>query len=149
MSEHFVTPDRQVAFGGRTFTLKGTFAVLRDMQHAFKQDLILLQSRVIDMRQDEIARLIAIAGGGNEEEIGQLVVDELDVTGTDYLMLKAELLAWLAVAMTPKRDREKKAQAMAELIERLRTSRGVSGGSSPSASSAGRRKRSGKVPSGT
>ncbi|MCE9566371.1 MAG: hypothetical protein K8U57_30475 [Planctomycetes bacterium] len=144
-----VTPDRTIAIGPRSLVLSGNFGTLKTIQHAFAQDLIPLQARIFEMRQDEIARLVALASGTDEAEVGQLLLDELDVTSTDYLMLKAELMAWLAVAMTPKRDREKKVQATAEMLARLRGSRGGSTASSASASSAGPRRRSGKRPSGT
>lgn len=151
MTDHLVTPDREITIGETSFTLRGSFEALRAVQHGFAQDVMLVQARVIDMRVDEVARLIALASGAKEEGVGQLLLDEVDVTSTDYLILKAELMSWLAIAMTPKRDREKKARAMAELLEGLRNpaSRGGSTGSSASASSAGPRRRSGKAPSGT
>ncbi len=148
MLDSFVSPERRITIAGNPFTLDGSFKTLRSVQHAFNQDILFVQARVLDMRQDEIARLLSIATGKDEEEVGQLLFDELDVAGVDYQFLKAELLAWLAVAMTPKKDREKKSQQMAGVIANLTVSPGRSTNSSVSERSAGTRKRSGKATSG-
>jgi len=142
-----VSPERQIKIGDKPYSLDSNFKTLRAIQHAFNQDILQVQIRILDMRQDEIARLIALGSGGNEEEIGQALFDEFDITSTEYQFLKAELLAWLAVAMTPKRDREKKSQQMAELIADLH-SPGPSTKSSASVSFDGPPETSGKATSG-
>lgn len=138
MSDALVSPDRDITIGKLSFTLSGSFQTLKALQHAFRMDLLPLQASILHMRQDEIAGLVAIASGKPElqDEIGQAILDELDVSGADYRMLKAELLAWLAVAMTPKRDREKKARDMARVIGSLKkpASRGKTTRGSASAS---------------
>lgn len=148
MTDHLVSPDRQVTIGKQTYTLDGSFKTLKAIQHAFGKDILFVQAGVLDMRQDEIARLVALASGAPEDEIGQGILDEYDVTGADYQHLKMELLAWLAVAMSPKRDREKKRQAMQEVIDRLTASRGGSTSGSASDASAGPPTPSGEATSG-
>jgi hypothetical protein len=150
VSDAQISPERQIAVGGQALTLDGSFRTLKAVQHGFGQDLLRVQARVLDMRQDEVARLLALASGLDEDAAGQMILDEVDVAGAAYQMLKAELMAWLAVAMTPRADREKKARALDALIDKLRSpaSRGGSTSSSASAPSAGPRPRSGKATSG-
>lgn len=149
MSDNLVSPEQQLVIGDQTYVLDGTFQTLKAIQHAFGQDILVVQARILDMRQDEITRLIAAASGKDEDVIGQAILDQMDLAGTDYMLLKGGLLTWLALAMTPRRDREKKALALAETLERFKASRGETTRSSASASSGGTRRRSGKAPSGT
>lgn len=149
MTDHLVSPDHRLSIGGREFILSGSFATLKAVQHAFGQDIMLVQARVLDMTVVETALLLSAATGLSHDDTGQLILDELDVAGVDYQKLKAELMAWLAVAMTPRRDREKKALALKSVLEKAEAaSRGPSTRNSASAASAGPRKRSGKAPSG-
>lgn len=146
-----VSPDYPITLAGKSFTLDGSFATLRSVQQAFRRDLIDVQASVLDMRQDEIAQLLAAATGGSADEYGALLLDEIGVTSPAYQMVKAHLMAWLAIAMSPKADREAARARMGELIGRLAgppASPGPSTRSSPSASSAGRRTRSGGATSG-
>ncbi len=148
MSEHFVSPDREITLGDLTIRLDGSFAALRAIQQGFGKDILVVQASVLDMRQDEIARLISLATGLDELLLGQAVLDNFDIADRDYQRLKAELMAWLAVAMTPKRDRKKKAEASQAIIDRLSDSPGPSTSSSASAPSTGPRKPSGRATSG-
>jgi len=146
-----VSPNYPLTLAGRFLTLDGSFATLRAVQQAFRRDLIDVQAAVLDLRQDEIALLLALATGGTADECGALLLDEVGVTSPAYQMVKAHLMAWLAVAMSPKADREAKRKSMGELIGRLENppaSPGPSTRRSPSASSAGRRTRSGAATSG-
>lgn len=124
MTDHIVSPDRDIKLGELSLTLSGSFAALRAIQQGFGKDILLVQTSILDMRQDEIARLIALASGGNEEQIGQSLLDELGLAEMQYVQLKYELLTWLAIAMTPKRERKKKAEAMQQIINDLTASLG-------------------------
>jgi hypothetical protein len=130
VTDYFVSPDRDIQLGDLTIRLDGSFAALRAIQQGFGKDILLVQASILDMRQDEIARLIALATGLDELLLGQAILDNYDVTGRDYQRLKAELMAWLAVAMTPKRDRKKKAEANQAIIDGLNASLGQSTSSS-------------------
>jgi hypothetical protein len=119
MTDHLVSPDYTLPLGTITYTLDPSFKTLKAVQHAFQQDLLPLQARVLDMRQDEIAKLIAIGSGQPEDEIGQAVLDEVGLTEAGYELLKAHLMSWLYIAMAPKVERQKKAKQMGELIGKL------------------------------
>lgn len=152
MTEHLVSPDYSFALAGREFALDGSFTTLKAVQHAFKEDLLAVQARVLEMRQDEIALLLATACGAKEQDTGAWLLDEVGVTGPEYQLLRGHLMAWLLVAMTPKREREGQKQKMGELIgklEQLPASLGESTRNSPSESSAGTRTRSGRATSGS
>jgi hypothetical protein len=148
VSDFFVSPDREIPLAQIRITLNGSFATLRAIQQAFGKDILNVQAGLLDMRQDEIARLISLATGLDELLVGQTILDHYDIAGRDYRQLKAELMAWLAVAMTPKRDRKKKAEESQAIIDSLSDSPGPSTSSSASAPSTGRRKRSGRATSG-
>lgn len=149
MTDHLVSPERAVTIGGKTYPLDCSFRTLKAIQHAFEKDILDVLTGVKDMRFDEHARLIQIGigeGGPTLEEIEQAIVDDIGIAAVRW-----EVQAWLAIAVTPKRDREKKAKEVTELLERLRgsvASLGETTSSSPSASSAGSPKRSGKATSG-
>jgi hypothetical protein len=119
MTDHLVSPDYTLPLGSKSYPLDSSFQTLKAIQHAFQQDLLPIQARVLDMRQDEIAKLIAIGSGQPEIEIGQAVLDEVGLTEAGYQLLKAHLMAWLYIAMAPKADREKKRKEMGELIGKL------------------------------
>ncbi|MBP3958337.1 hypothetical protein J8F10_24070 [Gemmata sp. G18] len=152
MTEHLVSPDYSFTLADRSFTLDGSFATLKAVQHAFKEDLLAVQARVLEMRQDEIALLLATGCGEKEQDTGAWLLDEVGVTGTEYQLLRGHLMAWLLVAMTPKRERAERKKTMGELIGRLTAPSGSSGTStrnSHSASSAGPRPRFGRATSGS
>lgn len=124
MTDHFVSPDREITLGDLTIKLDGSFAALRAIQQGFGKDILVVQASVLDMRQDEIAKLVSLATGLDELHLGQAILDNYDIAGRDYQRLKAELMVWLAVAMTPKRDRKKKAEASQAILDGLSASPG-------------------------
>ncbi|CAN5263653.1 hypothetical protein BH10PLA2_BH10PLA2_00680 [soil metagenome] len=147
-----VSPSASVTIADKQYTLDPSFATLRSIQQAFNLDIVAVQASILDMRQDEVAKLISLGSNANETEIGQAIFDELDVAGTDYFMLKAALLKWLAIAMTPKRDREKKSQQIIAIIDRLKAnipSPGETTSDSLSAPSDGSPANSGEATSGS
>lgn len=148
MTDHLVSPDREIKLGELTLTLSGSFATLRAIQQAFGKDILHLQASVLDMRQDEIAKLISLASGEKEEAIGQTLLDEYGVDSVEYVSVKYELLSWLAVAMTPKRDRKKKSEALAEIVTNLKASLGRNTSDSASESSNGPQPPFGEATSG-
>lgn len=150
MTDALVSPSRTIAIGGAEYRLDGSFATLRAVQEGFNRDLYEILISVMDMRLDEIARLIAIGSGraAESDAIGQAIVDEAGL-GTAYIVLKMEVQAWLTVAVTPKSAREKKSEEMTGIVVSARASLGRNTSGSPSASSPrGGRGRSGKATSG-
>jgi hypothetical protein len=111
-----VSPSRTIPVGGRQYVLDGSFATLRAVQEAFQEDVVHLLLRLMDMRLDEVAKVIAVAHAATrhapspptEDEIGQAILDDLGPMTAAYGALKSELFAWLNVAISPKADREKK-----------------------------------------
>ena len=155
MSDAAVSPERTVTLAGKEFVLKGNFGVLKAIQHVFREDILQVQARVPDMRQDEIVQLLAVGLKASDIEIAEDAISEavieIDISSVEYRFLKFQLTGWLAIAISPKSLREKKAKALdallAELTARL-ASRGTTTNNSVSASSAGGRKRSGKATPG-
>jgi hypothetical protein len=154
MTDALVSPSRTVRIAGRDYRLDGSFATLRAVQEHFKRDVVIVWAGILDMRLDEVAALIAIGAGGKADEIGQAVVDSMDVfdlrASADYYLLKSELVAWLAVAAAPKADREKKSAEFEAMLERQKSgSPGPNTSGSPSASSDGSPGNSGAATSGS
>jgi hypothetical protein len=123
-----VSPDRRVTVAGKEYTLDGSFRTLKAIQHGFGKEIIGLWGTITAMAFDDLARLIAlgIEGSGGKapapEVIEQEIVEEIGIDDT-----RALLVEWLLIAMSPKRDREKKARLMAEVRERSnKASRGPS-----------------------
>ena len=77
MTDALVSPSRTVSVGPRQYTLSGSFATLRAVQEAFNQDVVRLLFRVMDMRLDEVARLVSIGSGAPADEIGQATAIEM------------------------------------------------------------------------
>ena len=111
-----VTPSRAISIGAKDYLLDGSFATLRAIQETLRLDVVQILINVMDMRLDEIARLIAIGSGGNADEIGQAIVDATGAITPEYALLKTNLVAWLNIAITPKADREKKRAEMEAII---------------------------------
>lgn len=128
MAETVLSPEIQtVSIGTTSFTLNGAFATLKALQLAFAKDIVQLQGGVLEMRQDELSKLIAVAAVASGEQttvddIGALMLDQIDITGTEYFLLKAAIMTWLAVSIAPKADREKKALEMVSRLKMLQTS---------------------------
>lgn len=146
-----VSPSRTVSVGGTPYTLDGSFATLRAVQEAFKQDVIAVLMSILHFRSDEVARLIAIGSGRPEkaDAIGQEMLDAVGANTPAYYLLKNELFAWLNVAMSPKAEREKKSAEMADMIATARARfPGPTTSGSPSAPSGGSPPSSGAVTPG-
>src|SRR5690242_19828139 len=114
-----LTPSRTVTVAGKQYTLDGSFATLRAVQEAFQKDVVQLLIGVMDMRLDEIARLVAVGSGQPQaaDAIGQSILDDMGTMTPEYVLLKTELTAWLYVAVSPQKDREKKSEQMQALID--------------------------------
>lgn len=118
MTDHLVSPEYTLPLGSKVYALDSSFKTLKAVQHTFAEDLLVIQARVLDMRQDEITKLVAIGTGRPEDDIGQAVLD-IGLMGVEYQLLKARLAAWLHIAMSPKPDREAMARSMGEIIGKL------------------------------
>lgn len=121
MSSPLHFPDQPISVGKAEYTLKGTFRTLASLEQAFSEDVIRLQSRVLDMRLDEFARLLAVAitasgGKATEDEIGQALLDEVGITTPAYAILRVTVLSWLRVALTDPEGREKKLAELGEML---------------------------------
>lgn len=156
MTDNLVTPERTVTVGDKQFKLDPSFATLKALQHGLGRELVRLLISLPDLSVDQIALFIATASGDPKkaDEIAQTIIDEWGLFGVEYSALKAELTGWLDMAIAPKRDREKKAEAIDEMIRLVREERakrdslGANTSGSASASSGGRRKPSGAATSG-
>lgn len=151
MTDAQVSPSRTVKIGKDSHKLDGAFATLRAIQEHFGQDIVEIVTRIMEMRLDETAALIAIGVGRPHETdaIGQAIVDELGLS-TAYILLKTQLYAWLMVALAPKADREKKVQQVEEIIAKARAvSPGATTSASPSDPSDGSPASSGAPTSGS
>lgn len=150
MTDALVSPSRTVTIGAKDYRLDGSFATLRAVQEYFRKDVVQLLVRMMDMRLDEVASLVAIASGNPDkpDEIGQLIVDELGTMTAAYGTLKTELFAWLNIAVSPKAEREKKSAEMTAILASRSPSPGPTTSGSPSDPSAGSPPNSGEVTSG-
>lgn len=122
MTDHLIDPSRPVTIAGKAYTLDGSFKTLKAIQAAFEKDVVDVQVEAFrGMRFDDMAKLIhvGIEGSGEKpparEDIEHEVVEEIGITETRYLLTE-----WLLVALTPKRDREKKAREVADAIARMK-----------------------------
>jgi len=143
-----ISPSRTITIGDKQYVLDGSFGTLRTVQESFKRDVVDLVIGVMDMRLDEVAKLIAHASNSIQDEIGQAILDNLG-QGNAYVLLKTELYAWLMVALAPKAEREKKSVQMDEIVQKARAAfHGQTTNASPSDASAGSPANSGEATSG-
>ena len=143
-----VSPSRTITIAGKGYVLDGSFGTLRAVQEAFQNDIVQVLLGVMDMRLDQVARLMAIGSGSDAEQIGQAILDDAGAMSQQYAILKTELVAWLNVAVSPKADREKKRAEMDALIQKQSASLGPTINVSPSAPSDGSQASSGEATSG-
>ena len=121
MTDHLVSPDAMMSIAGKEYCLDGSFSTLKALQHAFGKDIVDVQSSIHLMRLDEFAKLLCIlveCSGHRADEgvIGAWLVDEVGIVSYEQDGLRLRIMGFLAVAMTPNREREKKRSEMANLI---------------------------------
>lgn len=124
-----VSPDALMTLAGKEYCLNGSFNTLKELQAAFGKDIVPLQSAVHTMRLDEFAKLLAVlircsGQDADEVKLGEWLVDEVGIVGQEQQLLRLRVMAFLAVAMTPNRDRQKKRADMAKVIEEATPSHG-------------------------
>ena len=146
--DNSLTPSRTIRLADKDYHLDGSFGGLRRVQEAFNRDIVLILCDIMDMRSDDVAELISLASGGDIDVIGTAILD-MGIMGNDYVVLKTELLAWLNIAVSPKKDREKKSAEMSELILKMSASHGLITKDLPSAPLDGNPQNSGEVTSGS
>lgn len=120
MTDYLVSPEYTLEIGGKPYTLDGSIGTLKAIQHHFKKDILDVLTELAGMRFDEHAEIIRLGIGQAApplEVIEQSIVDDIGITETRW-----HLQAWLVMAVTPKRDREKKAKEVAELLRKLTAS---------------------------
>ena len=110
-----------MTLAGKEYCLSGSFNTLKELQQAFGKDIVQLQSGIHLMRLDEFAKLLAVlircsGHEADEVKIGGWLVDEVGIAGQEHELLRLRVMAFLAVAMTPSRDRQKKRAEMAAVI---------------------------------
>jgi hypothetical protein len=152
-----ISPLFTLNIGGKEYLIDGSFRMIRDISMAFEQDAVLVQSRVMGMRIDELCKLASVmlkSSGHDLDEltIGQWVMDKVGVTSPQYLTLASKLSCILITSMTTEEMRGEKKKEMEELLIQIEeAAKSVSPGkntkSSASESSAGLPKRSGKATS--
>ena len=146
--DNMLSPSRTIMLADKDYHLDGSFGGLRRVQESFDKDIVLILCDIMDMRVDEIAKLIAVACNGDVDAIGNAILN-MGIMGNDYIVLKTELIAWLNVAVAPKKDREKKSAEMNELILKMSASRGQNTKDLPLAPLDGNPPSSGEVTSGS
>ncbi len=120
-----------MTLAGKEYCLNGSFNTLKELQQAFGKDIVQLQSTIHMMRLDEFAKLLAVlircsGHEADEAKLGEWLVDEVGITGQEHELLRLRVMAFLAVAMTPNRDRQKKRAEMEAIIaEATQPSRGL------------------------
>ena len=125
MSDHLLEPTILLKIAGKEYALDGSFNTLKALQQGFDKDIMDVWASVIHMRLDEFTKLVTMliqcsGKSADESVIGQWIVDEVDVLGKEYRLLKAQVMNFLLLAMTPKIDRQKKRVELAEMIESMR-----------------------------
>jgi len=125
MSKHRISPEGEIHIGAKTYRLKGSFTLVRDIEHAMDRDIVAVYTRLIAMRTSDLVKLIAVAINGSgyeveEQEIGEAIFSEIGLNGRAMNVLRAELVAWLGVVIAPPDEREKKSKEMAARLDAMR-----------------------------
>lgn len=125
MTDSLVSPDSIVKVAGREYVFEGSFATFKALQHALDKDITEIQAGIFQMSfagfVTVLHTLVKCAGGiVTEDEIGQWLIDDVGIDSVEHMVLRGEIIAFLAVAMTPKRDRVKKKAEIKKALEELR-----------------------------
>jgi hypothetical protein len=110
-------------FNGRDYEVHGSFQLISDIEYAFKENIITITTRSIDMQVRELARLlrIMIASTGNqlsEKEIGDALF-EVGVGSDGYTLAAIHAHAALRIFIAKPVDREEVRGNMGELLGKL------------------------------
>jgi hypothetical protein len=125
MTDALISPDAVVKIAGREYVFEGNFATFKALQHALKKDVVEIQGSIFQMTLGDFVTvlhtLVKCAGGvATEEAIGQWLVDDLGIDSPEHMYLRGEIIAFLAVALSPKRARDKKKAEITKALAELR-----------------------------
>lgn len=126
MSNTLVTPECILKVAGREYLFEGNFATFKALQHALKKDVAEIQASVFTMPLCDFVALlhtlVKSAGGiATEDEIGNWLINDVGIDSPEYVMLRGEIVVFLTVAMSPRRDREKKKADMTEFLQSVKS----------------------------
>lgn len=127
MTDALVSPDAIVKIAGREYVFEGNFATFKALQHALKKDVVEIQGSIFQMSLGDFVTvlhtLVKCSGGvASEDAIGQWLVDDVGIDTPEHMYLRGEIIAFLAVALTPKRAREKKKAEITKALAEMRAS---------------------------
>ncbi len=129
-----LTPTRSIAIGGKDYSLDGSFGTLKAIQEACAKDIVVVLSDVFEMNFIHLARLVAIGSGKDTDPIAESIVNDVGLMTQEYVVLKTEILAWLATAVSPQKDRQKKSEQMQKIVDGQKTKLSLGDNTASSAS---------------
>ena len=120
--DNLVIPESKITIEGKEYVLDASTKTLKDIQHAVGVEIVaFLNEHAREAGFDTIARLFDIGIRNAEgqkspgiEAIEKHIVDEMGVR-----MAALTAVAWLFVAISPKRERPKKSEEMANLLQTM------------------------------
>lgn len=127
-TDNLVSPDFELEIAGQKYLLDGSFGTLKAIQQAFNRDIVPFQASLLDLRNDELVKLLALlthfagptAKPLDETTIGTWLLDEVGIVKSKAdIVLRVQLMAFLRIAMTPKQERQKKRTQMREWIDQM------------------------------
>ncbi len=122
-----ISPEANIRIAGDDYYVIGSFDVLRAIEKTLQKDVLTIQNDVQTMGVGDLAALLAAAinttgkDAIQESVLGQKLLD-LGIQGSAYLLLKFDVMAWLAESIVPPDEREKKSLQMKEMRLNLTTS---------------------------
>lgn len=118
-------PRYALPFAGKDYELLGTFGMIEAVEYAMKEHIGRVAVQIVNgMPAYDLAKVIAalLTGCGHKvtaQEAGDLLWNEVGLSGDANDTLRLHLYAFLSICLAPPGQREKKAQDLGELLGKL------------------------------
>lgn len=114
-------PRYTLPFAGKDYELLGTFGLIEAVEYAMKTHVGLVASQIVNgLPSHELAKVVAavLNACGHKTDakiVGDLLWNEVGLTGEADVDLRLHLYAFLSICLAPPGQREQKAKHMGEM----------------------------------
>lgn len=117
-------PRHTLPFDGNEYELIGTLEVVESVESAFRESIMQVTARVMEMGVTDTSKLLAasLTASGyatRARDVAKLIFDTCGVNSPEFDALRMHLYAFLRVTLEPPELREAMAEKMGEFLGKL------------------------------
>ncbi len=118
MADNMLAPEKVITIKDKDYTLNGNIKTLKTIQQKFDIDIFDIQSRILEMRFDELALLVHIGIYEEKPDIEDVEHYIINDVGVDEV--KYTLLEWMVKSISPKSEREENVKKVLAAISNMK-----------------------------